>query len=235
MARETQNVNPLTRSSSYDLLPPDMPELKVVVLGNRWSERREVGNFLLGKNTTIAEPDHCLKLREEFEDKHITIIHTPDLLFPKMDKVTEFIQQCHILSNPGPHVFLLVLHLEDFTEDHKQKLCRVLENFSDQSFDHSLVLMTTSGMMRPEWMITNPALKDMIKKCRYRHLSWRYLERLELLTRLGQVVKENNGRHVQLSVDTEEPASTGLSDALRSTLHITKTLNAAGKSWNNFE
>ncbi|XP_029019359.1 GTPase IMAP family member 8-like [Betta splendens] len=222
MATASQNVNPLTRSSSYEMLPPHMSELKVVVLGNRWSEQNEVGNFLLGKNTTIAAPDRCLMIREGLGDKHITIIHTPDLLFPKMDNVKEFIQQCDKLTHPGPHVFLLVLHPKDFTEDHKRKLCRILENFSDQSFDHSLVLITTSKMMTP------PALNDMIRKCRYRHLNWRNLDRLELLKCLGQVVEENIGQHVKLSVDTEDPASTIISYVQSSTLHITETAKAAG-------
>ncbi|XP_023257067.1 uncharacterized protein LOC111651317, partial [Seriola lalandi dorsalis] len=48
-------------------------------------------------------------------------------------------------SDPGPHVFLLVLQPEDFTEEQKLKLCRVLKLFSDQSFDQSLVLISTPG------------------------------------------------------------------------------------------
>ncbi|XP_029019070.1 uncharacterized protein LOC114862668 [Betta splendens] len=221
MARANPNVNSLTHSS-YELLPPRMSELKVVVLGNRWSERSEVGNFLLGKSTTISARDHCLMFSKELEEKQITVIHTPDGLISKMDKLTEFIQQCDKLCDPGPHVFLLVLHPDDFTVDYKQKLCRVLGNFSDQSFDHSLVLMTTPKMMTPDWMIKNLALNEMIKKCRYRHLSWRNIDRLQLLKRLGQIVKKNNGQHVQLSVDIEEP-TTALSD-------VQSSRNVAGLS-----
>uniref|UniRef100_UPI003AAF8B85 GTPase IMAP family member 8-like n=1 Tax=Centroberyx gerrardi TaxID=166262 RepID=UPI003AAF8B85 len=53
----------------------------------------------------------------------------------------------------------------------------------------------------------HPVLQDMIRKCRYRYLRQKHLELPELLTRLGQVAKENNGEH--LSCDVFEDATTG--------------------------
>ncbi|KAK5919077.1 hypothetical protein CgunFtcFv8_023003 [Champsocephalus gunnari] len=55
---------PVKQSSSYGLLPPNMSELRVVLLGNSWCERSSVGNYILGKTVfdTEEEPDHCLKV-----------------------------------------------------------------------------------------------------------------------------------------------------------------------------
>uniref|UniRef100_A0A3Q3MHM8 GTPase IMAP family member 8-like n=2 Tax=Mastacembelus armatus TaxID=205130 RepID=A0A3Q3MHM8_9TELE len=83
------------------------------------------------------------------------------------------------------------------------KLCRVLELFSERSFDHSLVLISTpreesSGSM--EKYRQHPPLKDLIRKCRYRKLELKDLELPELLTRLGQTVKENSGEHLSCDV-----------------------------------
>uniref|UniRef100_A0A3B4Z3T8 GTPase IMAP family member 8 n=1 Tax=Stegastes partitus TaxID=144197 RepID=A0A3B4Z3T8_9TELE len=58
----------------------------------------------------------------------MVLINTPDLLHPNIsdDKLTEHVELCVRLSAPGPHVFLLVLQPEDFTEEHRLRLQTVL-------------------------------------------------------------------------------------------------------------
>ncbi|XP_068460378.1 GTPase IMAP family member 5-like [Clinocottus analis] len=178
-------------------------ELRVVLLGNSWSERSSVGNFILGETVfTEEEPDHCVRGRGELQEKQIVVINTPDLLQPNIseDKLRRHVETCKNLSGPGPHVFLLVLQPEDFTEELKEKLCRVLDLFSDQSFDHSLILISTPREESSAFMDKDQPLKDLIRKCRYRNLNQKNLERAELLARLGQVVKENNGEHLVCDV-----------------------------------
>ncbi|XP_051235742.1 uncharacterized protein LOC127351824 isoform X3 [Dicentrarchus labrax] len=189
---------PLKRSSSFPLLPPFMSELRVVLLGNSWSERSSVGNFILGetKFNTEEEPDCFLRERVQLKGKEVVLINTSDLLHPQT------IQESELISGPGPHVFLLVLQPEDFTEEHKLKLCRFLQLFNDRSFHHCLVLISTPREESPVFMekyLEHPPLKDMIKECQYRFLWQKNLELPELLTRLGQIVKENNGEHLSNS------------------------------------
>ncbi|XP_070690298.1 GTPase IMAP family member 8-like isoform X2 [Pempheris klunzingeri] len=189
-----------------------MSELRVVLLGNSWSQRSSVGNFILGKFNTEEEPDHCVRVRGRMKEKEILLINTPDLLHPDLseDKLTEHVETCKRLSDPGPHVFLLVLQPEDFTEEHKLRLSRVLQLFSDRSFDQSLVLISAPREERvKEKDAPDQPLKDLISMCRYRHLKQENLELPELLTRLGQVVKENNGEHVSCDVvEDEDPGLT---------------------------
>ncbi|XP_067432093.1 uncharacterized protein [Thunnus thynnus] len=203
------DVKSRERKSSNQVLPPTMSELRVVLLGNSWSERSSVGNFMFGGTVfdTQKAPDCCLRVRGRCKPKEIVLINTPDLLLPNIseDKLTEFIENCVSLSDPGPHVFLLVLQPEDFTEEHKLRLQTVLENFSVRSFDRSLILISTpteesSGLT--ENYKQHPTLGPMIRMCRYRYLKQKDLELSELLTRLGQIVRENNGEH--LSCDESE-------------------------------
>ncbi|XP_071340081.1 uncharacterized protein [Trachinotus anak] len=203
----TDEAQPLKRSSSYEWLPPHMSELRVVLLGNSWSERNSVGNFILRENVfnTEEEPDCCQRVRGQWKEKEIVLINTPDLLHPDIsdDKLRKHVKTCVSLSDPGPHVFLLVLQPEDFTEEQNLRLCRVLNIFSDQSFDHSLILISapreeSSG----ENFMRNLSLKDMKKTCRYRYLRRENLEHPELLTRLDQIGKKDNG-HVSCD-DPEE-------------------------------
>ncbi|XP_075938556.1 GTPase IMAP family member 8-like [Anarhichas minor] len=207
-ASEGIKGRPLSHSSSCPILPPSMCELRVVLLGNSWSERSSVGNFILRetKFNTEEEPDHCLRVSGQLKEKKIVLINTPDLLHPNIsaDKLRQHVEDCESLSDPGPHVFLLVLQPEDFTEELKVKLCRVLKLFSDQSFDRSLILISTPREESSASMDKDQPLKDLIRMCRYRYLNQKNLELPELLTRLGQTTKENNGEHVRCDVFEDE-------------------------------
>nr|XP_029137278.1 uncharacterized protein LOC109999949 [Labrus bergylta] len=180
-----------------------MSELRVVLLGNSWSERSSVGNFIMRETVfnTGKEADQCEQVRRQIKEKDIVLINTPDLLHPTIsaDKLTEHLTDCVRLSDPGPHVFLLVLQPDDFTEEYKQRFCRVLKRFRDQSFEHSLILISTpreQGSSSVKIHLQNQPLKEMIRECRYRYLELANLELPELLTRFSQIVKEHNGEHV---------------------------------------
>ncbi|KAM6898566.1 GTPase IMAP family member 8-like [Lycodopsis pacificus] len=200
-------LQPVKRSSSYGWLPPNMSELRVVLLGNSWSERSSVGNVILRetKFNTEEEPDHCLRVSGQLKEKKIVLINTPDLLHPNISahKLRQHVEDCVRHSDPGPHVFLLVLHPEDFTEELKEKLCRVLKVFGDQSFDRSLILITSREESSAS-MTKDQPLQDLIRMCRYRYLNLNNLELPELLTRLGQTTKENNGELVRCDVFEDE-------------------------------
>ncbi|CAK6982454.1 GTPase IMAP family member 8-like [Scomber scombrus] len=217
---EGHDVKSRERKSSYQVLPPNMSELRVVLLGNSWSERSKVGNFMFGGTVfdIQKEPDCCLRVRGRCKQKEIVLINTPDLLHPNIseDKLTEFMENCVRLSDPGPHVFLLVLQPEDFTEQLKLRLQSILENINDRSFDHSLILISLPGEENSgltENFKQHPPLKHLIKMCRYRYLTQKDLELSELLTRLGQIVRENKGEH--LSCDESENCTDGLNKTRR--------------------
>nr|XP_029137647.1 GTPase IMAP family member 5-like [Labrus bergylta] len=192
-------------TAAADLFKPlffTVSELRIVLLGNSWSERSSVGNLVLGKTmfNTEEEPNSCLKVRGHIKEKDIVLINTPDLLHPTIsaDKLREHVTDCVRLSDPGPHVFLLVLQPDDFTEEYKQRFCRVLKRFSDQSFENSLIFISTpreQGSSSVKIYLQNQPLKEMIRECRYRYLELANLELPELLTRLGQIVKDHNGEH----------------------------------------
>ncbi|XP_061586319.1 GTPase IMAP family member 8-like [Cololabis saira] len=185
-------------------------ELRVVLLGSSWSQRNSVENFILEHSVFNTKPLSCTRNTSQFRNKPVTVINTPDLLSPTEDKLNKFLKHCARVSDPGPHVFVLVLKPEDFNEEHKETLCRILETYNDQSFDQCLILVTpreeSSGLR--ESHMENPTLKEMIRKCRYRHLEMSEMSRSELLTCLGQVAKEKDGKHLTYGV-FEETTSPG--------------------------
>ncbi|XP_039869359.1 GTPase IMAP family member 8-like isoform X2 [Simochromis diagramma] len=184
----------------------ELSELRVVLLGNSWSNRSSVGNFILGATVFSSEDkaDLCLRVKRELKGKEIDLINTPDLLSPKIspEDLTKQVENCVRLSAPGPHVFLLVLQPADFTEDHKQRLQMVLELFGDPSFDRSLALIMPKdkSSSSTEKYMQHPQLGEIIKKCREKLLWQKNLAQEQLLAAIDTVVKKSMREHVSCNV-----------------------------------
>lgn len=166
-------------------------ELRVAVLGNNWKKSCSVGNLILGeeKFNTEEEPGRFLRARIERQDKALFQIIIPDFLQLTISD-TEIQEQ---LSDLDPHVFLLVLHIDTFTEEHRLRLSRILQLFSDDSFEHSLILMSSQREVGlDENYRCHTHLYNMVKLCQYRYLREKNLEREELIVRLGQTAKKKS-------------------------------------------
>ncbi|XP_030579268.1 GTPase IMAP family member 8-like [Archocentrus centrarchus] len=213
-----------------------MAELRVVLLGSSWTEKNEVGNFLLGQTVFSSQSKHFVRISGPLEDKKLVLINTPYLppLETSQHELTQFIQECEKVAKPGPHVFLLVVQPEHFTEEQKLRLCRVLEGYSDRSFDHSMILITSPKEECSVFMedfIKRPPLNEMIKICKYRYLKRDNTELPKLLTLLGEIVKYNNGEHVSYEVfeDTAQTLPRDQSPKQKKTkTPITDGVRAAG-------
>nr|XP_024657213.1 GTPase IMAP family member 8-like [Maylandia zebra] len=211
---------PVSQTSQHS---QSVSELRVVLLGNSWSKRSSVGNFILGVTVFSSEDkaDLCLRVKRELKGKEIDLINTPDLLSTKIspEDLRKQVEDCVRLSAPGPHVFLLVLQPADFTEDHRQRLQRVLELFGDPSFDRSLALIMPKDKSSSsiEKYQQHPQLGEIIKKCREKLLWQKNLEQEQLLAAIDTVVKKSMREEVSSeetsvspSQDEEEKVSANL-------------------------
>ncbi|KAK7934024.1 hypothetical protein WMY93_004920 [Mugilogobius chulae] len=194
MAAGGSDFFPITRKSSYELLPPTMSELRLVLLGNNWRLTASVGNLLLGK-TKFTGHNKCVIGRGTFQDKPVTVIYSPDqILTASLQKLIKFIEEIKCLSAPGPHVFLLALQLEDFTEQHKTRLESVLESFSEQAFEQTLVLLDKAQWDKEKYM--NEAHKrDIIIRYRCMWMDHTDLHRKQLFRRIGDMLKVKSEEH----------------------------------------
>ncbi|KAF4080889.1 hypothetical protein AMELA_G00176900 [Ameiurus melas] len=138
--------------------PPIMSELRIVLLGKSLSQTCSVEHFILGSSLFETEdPPHSVGLQFEcvrgrVEGRDITIINTPHLYDPKLstEELSQRIKECVSLSDPGPHAFLLVVQPHDFTQKDRKLLRYILNSFSDQAINHSIVITTDSGFYTSE-------------------------------------------------------------------------------------
>ncbi|XP_070975742.1 GTPase IMAP family member 8-like [Oncorhynchus clarkii lewisi] len=174
-------------------------ELRIVLLGKNGSKKSAVGNFILERGAFDPNyvHNHCERARGQVEGKHIAVINTPDLFDPhiSLDKLSEELRWCVTLSDPGPHVFLLVLQPEEFTQEEGDRIRKILDTLSDRSFDYSMVLTTHED--KRGHMDEDHPLNQMVRACRGRqHLS----DRTQLIADVDKIVKENGGGYLTCDV-----------------------------------
>ncbi|XP_036412952.1 trichohyalin-like [Colossoma macropomum] len=126
--------------------PPNMFEgLRMVVLGNVGAGKSSTGNAILGREAfRETETTECEIQRGRVENRNISVIDTPAINTTTLstDQLKTEIERCLSLSSPGPHVFLLVVTVERFTEAEKNTVKWIQENFGEESLKFTMVLFT---------------------------------------------------------------------------------------------
>uniref|UniRef100_A0A3P9A529 AIG1-type G domain-containing protein n=1 Tax=Esox lucius TaxID=8010 RepID=A0A3P9A529_ESOLU len=183
-------------------------DLRIVLLGRSFSWKNAVGNIILRNHSFHhdSDPNQYVKVSHPVEGRLITVINTPDLFVISHDKLSEDMCLIKSLPEPGPHVFLLVLQPEIFTEEERNRIKNVLDKLNDQSFDHSMVL-TTDGDKRGH-LHENQALNLMIKECRGRQCLINLSDRNHLMTCVDQLVEDNRGGYVSCEIFEDTTSST---------------------------
>ncbi|XP_029310764.1 GTPase IMAP family member 4-like [Cottoperca gobio] len=80
------------------------------------------------------------------------------------------IVKCITECTPGPHVFLIVLKVEKYTEQEKNIINKLQQCFSEEALTYAIVLFThgdqlPEGKKIEQWVDLNTDLRDLMKKC----------------------------------------------------------------------
>ncbi|XP_062334993.1 uncharacterized protein LOC134034437 isoform X2 [Osmerus eperlanus] len=186
-------------------------EIRIVLLGKSDDKQTSAGNFILGKNsftkhspTMVFSTNTCVSASAHVKGKKTTVVKTPDLCSPKLtadDRMKEM-EKCLSLSAPGPHVFLLLLKPEEFTEENNKRLRWILSLFGKDAFKHSLVITTHEGKGR------NLCVTQIIKDCGGHHYKMTHGgDHSQLTNKIEEMVRRNGWRY--LKHDEETPQSEG--------------------------
>ncbi|XP_051744924.1 repetitive organellar protein-like isoform X2 [Ctenopharyngodon idella] len=121
------------------------------------------------------------------------VINSPQLLQTNISdhQITQTVRECVNLSDPGPHVIVLLLKHDQCSAEDQECVEKVLDSFSERVYQHTMVLTTQESTE------TNDILQKIIQKCFNRHFS---LQRSsspdDLLQAFEDVVQMNDGRHL---------------------------------------
>ncbi|XP_073800034.1 interferon-induced very large GTPase 1 [Danio rerio] len=181
--------------SSPDLDRPNMSDLRIVLLGKSVSENSEVGNFILGRSAFDSEapPGVVERVGGRLKDRYVTLINSPQLLHTNIsdDQITQTVRECVSLSDPGPHVVVLLLQHQQCSAEDQERVEKLQDSFSERLFQHTMVLSTQESTE------PNEILQKIIQTCSNRHFSLqRSSSADDLLEAFEDIEKSNEGRHL---------------------------------------
>ncbi|KAL6460942.1 hypothetical protein MHYP_G00309080 [Metynnis hypsauchen] len=163
---------------------------RILLLGKNSSESRRIGNLILNRDAfdTEAPPpsveQHSEKVRGKLGERYITLINTPHLFDPHLSvkELNHKMRDCMSLCSPGPHVVVLVLQPDDFTETDRDRLHHILVSFSGETNKHIMVLTTQklqSGVSVDP--VKENVFQKIITECNSRQIEFRVCQRLNLV------------------------------------------------------
>nr|XP_055038502.1 GTPase IMAP family member 8-like [Misgurnus anguillicaudatus] len=183
-------------------------DLRIVLMGKSLSENIKVRNFILGIDETESEDylqNHSVMIRGMVENRHVAFINC-HLLQPNLTQhqITERVKKCVRESDPGPHVFILVLQQRDFSEEDKGRVKYVLKEFSDQAMKRTIVLTTDEDTHRSihSSVRNNELINQLINECggghhfNKRQPGWCS----EMLRRIDEILKKEPEEYLKCDI-----------------------------------
>ncbi len=132
-----------------------LPELRLVLLGERETGKSSAGNAILGGPGYFQSgeaTEECLRQQTEVSNRLVTVVDVPgweggpEGLTP--ERVKREIGLSVTLCPPGPHAFLLALRVDAIIQ--AQAVREALGAFGEAVWRHTLLLFTRGDQLREE-------------------------------------------------------------------------------------
>ncbi|KAK7166957.1 hypothetical protein R3I94_001375 [Phoxinus phoxinus] len=201
---------------------PNMSDLRIVLLGKNTSENNRVGNFILDKQVFGKEssPDVETFIRT-VEKRNITVISTTQLLKSNLS-LSRIAEKISALSCPEPHVIILVLQHDDFSEKDRDRVPSVLNFFGEQAMKRTMIL-TTDDETREE----NEFIQEISRECGGFRLQLQNKQRSQLLQKVDEIITRSEIKETQQSSSVDQELS-------RSVCSVRPKERAAGSDHQKF-
>ncbi|XP_040887732.1 uncharacterized protein zgc:195075 [Toxotes jaculatrix] len=164
------------RSGGCLCSPKLKPAGRIVLLGKPRVGKSSLANTIFGEDVfdTNHSPNsgttQCQAKTRLVHRRPFTLIDTHGFLDPKRSETKREIVRCLIECAPGPHAFVIVLKVENFTQQEQAVVDKISQCFSEEAFKYAVVVFThgeqlPKRMKIEEFVHQNKCLNDLVQKC----------------------------------------------------------------------
>ncbi|XP_054636311.1 uncharacterized protein LOC129183274 [Dunckerocampus dactyliophorus] len=195
------------------------PELRLVLLGNIGCGKTSSADTILGQlsDMSSATPRKS-QLRQDFtEDRKVTLVEAPRWYWNGLEmeeSVKKETERAVTLLAPGPHAFLLLVPVSQFTEMDGRVPAQLQQVFGQDVLEHTMVLLTCGdylmGRTAEEYIQKeHPGLRRTIGLCggRYHVINNRHRRDREqvqkLLDKVDDMVRKNGVHGIKTRQERE--------------------------------